>query len=381
MSRFGNFLSDIFSQAKSHEPSWIQDLPSMPGSPQSLQDAFIKNKWNDPFGGDQNSMDIFAGGVGHPAGSEHPWARGVGRTVGSLFGANALYGLGSSGGLGEAGFGGEAGGTYGGLGGAGGEAGFAGEAGGLGEGMSPTQSASMPFEWDTGPGEGPAMDPELMGQGDYAPPDSPGSSPSDARNPYARNPSMMEQIFKEYPKSTMGVLGGLALLNARSNSRQNKAREKSTQEAQANQQARIALHNANPNTGGMNPSPTQTPYTGTPNFNPFVQQTAADRLAFGPASWQVGHARGGPAGQGPLGMLAQGPGGGQDDTIPARLSDGEYVFSAQDVSDLGDGSTHAGAKKLDQMRQIIRHKAGRKNVKKIAPKQPDAGSYVNKVMA
>lgn len=85
MSRFGNFLSDTFSRAKSHEPSWIQKLPSMPGSPQSLQDAFIKNKWNSPYGNEQNSMDIFAGGTGHPAGSEHPWARKTGRAVGSFF--------------------------------------------------------------------------------------------------------------------------------------------------------------------------------------------------------------------------------------------------------------------------------------------------------
>lgn len=94
MSRLGDFFSDTFAQAKSHEPDWIQNLPSMPGTPQSLQDAFIKNKWNDPFG-DQNSFDIFAGGVGHPAGSENPWARGIGRTVGSIFGAGSLYGAGA----------------------------------------------------------------------------------------------------------------------------------------------------------------------------------------------------------------------------------------------------------------------------------------------
>lgn len=85
MSRLGDFFSDTFARAKSHEPSWIQRLPSMPGSPQSLQDAFIANRWSHPYGDEQNSMDIFAGGVGHPAGSEHPWARSVGRAVGSYF--------------------------------------------------------------------------------------------------------------------------------------------------------------------------------------------------------------------------------------------------------------------------------------------------------
>src|SRR5258706_11304081 len=85
MSRLGDFFSDTFAQAKSHEPSWIQRLPSMPGSAQSLQDAFIANRWSHPYGSEQNSMDIFAGGVGHPAGSEHPWARSIGRAVGSYF--------------------------------------------------------------------------------------------------------------------------------------------------------------------------------------------------------------------------------------------------------------------------------------------------------
>ena len=85
MSRLGDFFSDTFAQAKSHEPNWVQRLPSMPGSAQSLQDAFIANRWSHPYGHDQNSMDIFAGGVGHPAGSEHPWARTVGRAVGSYF--------------------------------------------------------------------------------------------------------------------------------------------------------------------------------------------------------------------------------------------------------------------------------------------------------
>lgn len=85
MSRLGDFFSRTFAQARSHEPSWIQHLPSMPGSPQSLQDAFIANRWSHPYGSEQNSMDIFAGGVGHPAGSEHPWARTAGRAVGSYF--------------------------------------------------------------------------------------------------------------------------------------------------------------------------------------------------------------------------------------------------------------------------------------------------------
>jgi hypothetical protein len=74
---------------------------------------------------------------------------------------------------------------------------------------------------------------------------------------------------------------------------------------------------------------------------------------------------GGHAGPGPV----KGIGSGQEDKIPAWLSDGEYVWSAQDVADLGDGSTDEGVRRLDRMRQMVRKGAGRKNVKKIAKPQ------------
>ena len=54
-----------------------------------------------------------------------------------------------------------------------------------------------------------------------------------------------------------------------------------------------------------------------------------------------------------------GAGGGQDDAIPARLSDGEYIVPSDAVSKLGDGSTNAGGKKLDQLVHHVRvHKSG-----------------------
>ena len=74
---------------------------------------------------------------------------------------------------------------------------------------------------------------------------------------------------------------------------------------------------------------------------------------------------GGHAGPGPV----RGIGSGQEDKIPAWLSDGEYVWSAQDVADLGDGSTDEGVRRLDKMRQMVRKGAGRKDVKKIAKPQ------------
>lgn len=62
---------------------------------------------------------------------------------------------------------------------------------------------------------------------------------------------------------------------------------------------------------------------------------------------------------GALNRLARGGGSGRDDTIPARLSDGEYVMDAETVALLGDGSTTDGARRLDQMRAKIRQHKGK----------------------
>jgi len=72
----------------------------------------------------------------------------------------------------------------------------------------------------------------------------------------------------------------------------------------------------------------------------------------------------------------QGAGGGQDDLIPAKLADGEYVFDAEIVAALGDGSNKEGAKKLDAMREAIRkHKRGG-SLKSIPPKAKSPLAYM-----
>lgn len=76
-----------------------------------------------------------------------------------------------------------------------------------------------------------------------------------------------------------------------------------------------------------------------------------------------------------------GEGGGQDDLIPAYVANDEYIWSAQDVADLGDGSSSEGHRRLDAMRQEVRRRAGRKDVKKIAPKQRGIGSLLDAVGA
>jgi hypothetical protein len=62
---------------------------------------------------------------------------------------------------------------------------------------------------------------------------------------------------------------------------------------------------------------------------------------------------------GPLARYVQGGGTGRSDSIDAKLSDGEYVIDAETVSLLGDGSSKAGAQRLDQMRANIRKQKGR----------------------
>ena len=77
------------------------------------------------------------------------------------------------------------------------------------------------------------------------------------------------------------------------------------------------------------------------------------------------------------GQYVRGGGTGTSDSIPAKLSDGEYVIDAQTVSMLGDGSSDAGAKKLDELRHNIRkHKGGALAKGKFAPDAKSPLSYM-----
>jgi hypothetical protein len=79
------------------------------------------------------------------------------------------------------------------------------------------------------------------------------------------------------------------------------------------------------------------------------------RFAEGGAFAAKGYARGSSRDS----FAVQGPGTGRSDDIPAVLSDGEYVIDAETVALLGDGSSKAGAKKLDEMRVKVRKHKGR----------------------
>jgi hypothetical protein len=78
--------------------------------------------------------------------------------------------------------------------------------------------------------------------------------------------------------------------------------------------------------------------------------------------------------------LARGAGTGRSDEIPARLSDGEYVMDAETVAMIGDGSTDAGSKRLDEMRSAIRkHKGKALSKGKFSPNAKSPLAYLKGV--
>lgn len=80
-----------------------------------------------------------------------------------------------------------------------------------------------------------------------------------------------------------------------------------------------------------------------------------------------GNAAGGLLGLARGGRFLRGPGDGVSDSIPAtigrrqpaRLADGEFVLDARTVSEIGNGSSEAGARKLYQMMERV-HSARRR---------------------
>lgn len=99
------------------------------------------------------------------------------------------------------------------------------------------------------------------------------------------------------------------------------------------------------------------------SLNEEEMQDLIDRMGGGIGQMQPAYAAGGPV---------AGIGGGKEDKIPAMLSDGEHVITADEVSMLGDGSNNAGHKKLYAMRKKLRkHKTGRTKQMPMA-KSPEA---------
>ena len=94
------------------------------------------------------------------------------------------------------------------------------------------------------------------------------------------------------------------------------------------------------------PAPVTTPVPGNP-AGPIMYDEPVPRFARG----------------GRTEFAVNGAGTGRSDDIPAVLSDGEYVIDAETVALLGDGSSKAGAKKLDELRVKVRKHKGQKLAK------------------
>jgi hypothetical protein len=78
--------------------------------------------------------------------------------------------------------------------------------------------------------------------------------------------------------------------------------------------------------------------------------------------------------------FARGAGTGRSDEIDAKLSDGEYVMDAETVAMLGDGSSKAGAQRLDKMREAVRaHKGKALSKGKFSPDAKSPLAYLKGV--
>jgi hypothetical protein len=113
-----------------------------------------------------------------------------------------------------------------------------------------------------------------------------------------------------------------------------------------------------------------TPYT-PPGEKGYTRPGAGGKTYFSDVTYKAaGGGIGDLGGYSDGGRLLKGPGDGVSDSIPAkigedrpaRLSDGEFVVPARIVSELGNGSTEAGAKKLYAMMDRIKKARNHKNI-------------------
>jgi hypothetical protein len=133
-----------------------------------------------------------------------------------------------------------------------------------------------------------------------------------------------------------------------------------------------AANATNTGGGGDGPAPPGPDADSTSPANSDAGNTVAKNGGLMPRGYAMGGGLGSLGSYSDGGRLLRGPGDGVSDSIPAtigrknqpaRLADGEFVIPARIVSELGNGSTEAGAKKLYAMmdRQRARGKTTGKN--------------------
>jgi hypothetical protein len=128
-------------------------------------------------------------------------------------------------------------------------------------------------------------------------------------------------LIKEYPKTSVLVAGGLGALAANAMGGKDKAvapliKGPTTRELMAQNPSRYSF-----------------------NISDFRPRSTTGMGLFSAATGGLA-AKGG---------KVQGPGTGTSDSIPARLSDGEFVFTAKAVRGAGGGDRMKGAKKMYEM--------------------------------
>lgn len=180
----------------------------------------------------------------------------------------------------------------------------------------------------------------------------------------AAEPTVHEAQMSGLKKNWPMLLAQVAYIQ-----KQKQAQQQKQQQLQGALSAELQQFNA-PST--HNPITAFPQRTATPNLS----QVASDYYTYGERPEKsyysedtlgdiAGHANGGEisgvfaTGGDADPKLVKGPGTGRSDDIPARLSDGEYVMDAETVALLGDGSTEAGAKKLDELRKRLRMDKGK----------------------
>lgn len=110
-----------------------------------------------------------------------------------------------------------------------------------------------------------------------------------------------------------------------------------------------------------------------PNIDYYSYGSRPEELFFdNPGGDKINFKKGGKVNISPLAGI-----GGQDDSVHAKLSAGEYVIPADVVSGLGDGNTEAGAAKLDQLLKNLRKQRSSSYKKgKLPPKAKSPLEYM-----
>jgi hypothetical protein len=148
-----------------------------------------------------------------------------------------------------------------------------------------------------------------------------------------------------------------------------------------NPQQAARQFNFNPETGQfsrMGEQVSTAPKTDDPNQYIFDPETGqySKAMAMGGMSHLGGYSDGG--------RLLRGPGDGVSDSIPAqignkqpaRLADGEFVVPARIVSELGNGSTEAGARQLYKMLDRVQNARAKTTGKSKVAKNTNAAKYL-----